>query len=200
LFVSRLIERRGASSILHRNFGRLAELSSGTELFCGDMIERHTVRRSRPKFLCDAMLGSLARWLRFFGFDSVFLEPGPEDRLLSEHARVEGRWLLTKDRELASAGPRTVLVRADDLDDQLIEVFTRLGLQPDATLERARCSECNGNLEDVSKEEVAEVVPPHVLATAPRFRRCSGCRRVYWPGSHGDNILQRMEKVISRLD
>ena len=90
------------------------------------------------------MLGSLARWLRFFGFDSVFLEPGPEDRLLSEQARAEGRWLLTKDRELASAGPRTVLVRADDLDDQLIEVFTRLGLQPDATLERARCSECNG--------------------------------------------------------
>jgi hypothetical protein len=146
------------------------------------------------------MLGSLVRWLRFFGFDSVFLEPGPEDRLLAEQARAEGRWLLTKDRELASAGPRTMLVRADDLDDQLIEVFSRLGLQPDVTLERARCSECNGDLEEVSKEEVAEVVPPHVLATTPRFRRCSGCRRVYWPGSHGDKILERMEEVISRLD
>ncbi len=153
----------------------------------------------QPSFLCDAMLGSLARWLRFFGFDSVFLEPGPEDRVLAEQARVEDRWLLTRDRELASAGPRTMLVRADDLEDQLIEVFGRLDLRPDATLENARCSECNGDLVDVTREEVAEVTPPHVLATAPRFRRCAGCQRVYWPGSHGDRILERMETVVRRL-
>jgi uncharacterized protein with PIN domain len=146
------------------------------------------------------MLGTLARWLRFFGYDAVFLEPGPEDRLLAEQARAEGRWLLTRDRELASAGPRTMLVRADELEDQLLEVFGRLGLRPEATLEHARCSECNGELEGVSKDEVADVAPPHVLATAPRFRRCSGCGRVYWPGSHGERILERMEKVVQRLE
>jgi len=145
------------------------------------------------------MLGSLARWLRFFGFDSVFLEPGPEDRVLEEQARAEGRWLLTRDRRLASAGPRTMLVRADDLEDQLIEVFGRLDLRPEATLENARCSECNGDLVDVAREEVAEVTPPHVLATAARFRRCAGCRRVYWPGSHANRILERMTAVVQRL-
>lgn len=145
------------------------------------------------------MLGSLARWLRFFGFDSAFLEPGPEDRVLEERARTENRWLLTKDRELASVGPRTMLVRADDLEDQLVEVFGRLDLRPEATLENARCSECNGEIVDVVREDVAEVTPPHVLATAARFRRCTGCRRVYWPGSHGDKILVRMAAVISRL-
>ena len=145
------------------------------------------------------MLGSLARWLRFFGFDSVFLEPGPEDRVLAEQARNEGRWLLTRDRELASTGPRTMLVRADDLENQLIEIFVRLGLRPDATLNFARCSECNGELLDVAREEVAEVAPPHVLATASRFRRCTVCRRVYWPGSHTHKILQRMETIVSML-
>ncbi len=154
----------------------------------------------QPRFLCDAMLGSLARWLRFFGFDSVYLEPGPEDRVLEEQARTEGRWLLTKDRRLASAGPRTMLIRADGLEDQLIEVFGRLDLRPDATMENARCSECNGELVDVAREDVAEVTPPHVLATAARFRRCAGCRRVYWPGSHGDKILARMSDVVARLD
>jgi uncharacterized protein with PIN domain len=146
------------------------------------------------------MLGSLARWLRFFGFDTVFLEPGPEDRVLAERARAEGRWLLTRDRELASSGPRTMLVRADDLEDQLIEIFGRLDLRPDATLENARCSECNGELVDVAREDVAGVAPPHVLETAPRFRRCAGCRRVYWPGSHGDKIFARMNDVVERLD
>jgi uncharacterized protein with PIN domain len=153
----------------------------------------------QPRFLCDAMLGSLARWLRFFGFDTVFHEPGLEDRLLAEQARAEDRWLLTRDRELASAGPRTMLIRADELEDQLIEVFGRLDLRPEATLENARCSECNGELVDVPGDEVSDVVPPRVLATAPRFRRCAGCRRVYWPGSHGDRILERMTAVNRRL-
>ena len=153
-----------------------------------------------PRFLCDAMLGSLARWLRFFGFDSVFLEPGPEDRILEEVARKEGRWLLTRDRDLASAGPKTMLVRADGLEDQLVEVFGRLNLRPDATLENARCSECNGDLVDVTREDVAGITPPHVLATAARFRRCAGCRRVYWPGSHANRILERMAAVVSRLN
>jgi len=153
----------------------------------------------QPRFLCDAMLGSLARWLRFFGFDSVYLEPGPEDRVLEEQARTEGRWLLTRDRRLASVGPRTMLVRADDLEEQLIEVFGRLDLRPDSTLEMARCSECNGELVEVTGKEVSDVVPPHVLATAPHFRRCTSCRRVYWPGSHGDRILERMTAVVSKL-
>jgi uncharacterized protein with PIN domain len=92
-----------------------------------------------------------------------------------------------------------MMVRAQALEDQLIEVFGRLGLRPAATLENARCGECNGVLEDVTREEVAEAVPPHVLATAPRFRRCGGCGRVYWPGSHSEGILERMETVIRRL-
>ena len=153
----------------------------------------------RPRFLCDAMLGSLARWLRFFGYDALFLLPGPADHELARRAKEEGRWLLTRDCELAAAGPRSMMVRAQALEEQLIEVFGRLGLRPAATLDNARCGECNGALEDVTREEVAKAVPPHVLATAPRFRRCGRCRRVYWPGSHSGGILERMEAVIQRL-
>ena len=154
----------------------------------------------QTRFLCDAMLGSLARWLRFFGFDTVFLEPGPEDRVLAERARDEDRWLLTRDRTLASAGPRTMMIRADELEDQLGEVFERLGLCPKPNLENARCGECNGELVDVTRDEVADVTPPHVLATASRFRRCDGCGRVYWPGSHGDRILERMATIVRTLE
>lgn len=154
----------------------------------------------RPCFLCDAMLGSLARWLRFFGFDAVFLEPGLKDEVLAGRAEAEGRWLLTRDRELASAGPKTMLVRGDDLEDQLREVFGRLGLRPKPNLDDARCAECNGELVDVSRDEVVEVTPPHVLVTAARFRRCTGCCRVYWPGTHGERILERMATIVDSLE
>jgi uncharacterized protein with PIN domain len=146
------------------------------------------------------MLGSLARWLRFFGYDAAFLEPGPEDRLLAERARAEDRWLLTRDRDLAAVGPRTVLIRSEGLEAQLVEVFSRLDLRPEATLEHARCGECNGVLAEASREEVAGVTPPHVLATAPRFRRCAGCGRVYWRGSHSERILERIKKVVGSLE
>ena len=153
-----------------------------------------------PAFLCDAMLGSLARWLRFFGFDTLYPAPGPEDSVLAEQARDEGRWLLTRDHELAAVGPRSLLVRSSGLEGQLGEVFDRLGLRPPPTLDNARCGECNGLFQEVTHDQVAEIVPPHVLATSPRFHRCQDCGRVYWPGSHGERILERMRTVVALID
>jgi uncharacterized protein with PIN domain len=151
------------------------------------------------RFLCDAMLGSLARWLRFFGFDASFFDSGVPDAALARNARDEGRWLLTRDRELAAEGPRSMLVRSEDLESQLVEVFDRLGIRPEASLDRARCGECNGELVAVGRDELRETVPPFVLETAPRFRRCVGCRRIYWSGSHSERILETMARVVSRL-
>jgi uncharacterized protein with PIN domain len=148
-----------------------------------------------PRFLCDAMLGSLARWLRFCGYDTLYLGTEPEDAELARIAERDGRWLLTRDRELASAGPRTQMVRAEALEAQLAEVLLRHRLPPPDGLDTARCSECNGVLEGVERVQVADAVPPYVLATAERFRRCAGCGRVYWPGTHGDEIHARFARV-----
>jgi len=153
-----------------------------------------------PRFVCDAMLGSLARWLRFFGYDAEFMDPTLTDDVVAQRARDDDRWLLTRDRELASVGPKTMLVRSEDVESQLVEVFQRLGERPDASLDGTRCSECNGQLEAVAAEEVASVVPPYTLRTAPRFVRCRRCHRVYWPGSHGERILETMARVVERLE
>lgn len=146
------------------------------------------------------MLGSLARWLRFFGYDTAFLGPELDDEEVAARAREEGRWLLTRDRELAAVGPRTLLVRCADVESQLVEVFARLGLRPEPELDASRCGECNGALEPVGRDQVSRTVPPYVLATADRFRRCAGCGRIYWPGTHADSIVQTMTAVIARLE
>ena len=145
------------------------------------------------------MLGSLARWLRFFGYDAEFGDPSLADHHLADRARTEGRWLLTRDRGLASFGPRTVLIRSDELDGQLVELCQRLGLRPEPDLERARCGECNGELKPVGADQVAKLVPPYVFRTAARFKRCDGCGRVYWPGSHSERIVEKMQDVIDAL-
>jgi uncharacterized protein len=152
-----------------------------------------------PSFVCDVMLGSLARWLRLFGFDCLYRNRADDDEL-AELARREGRWLLTRDRALAAVGPRTQLVAAERLEEQLVEVFARHRLAPTPDLVRARCAECNGELAPVERQLLADRVPPYVLATAPSFRACTGCGRVYWPGTHGRRMGERMRRVVAALE
>jgi uncharacterized protein with PIN domain len=145
------------------------------------------------------MLGSLARWLRFFGYDCEFGEI-VDDAELARRAAEEDRWLLTMDRELAAVGPRTLLVRGASLEDQLADVLHRLELRPQATLALARCGACNGELEDIDRVEARGLAPPHVVANAARLRQCRGCGRVYWPGTHADRIVARLRRVVEGLD
>ena len=158
-----------------------------------------TDEATRPRFLCDAMLGSLARWLRFCGYDCLYLGTEPEDAELARLAEREGRWLLTRDRELAAAGPKTQMVHGGTLEGQLAEVLARHDLPPPEGLDHSRCSECNGALEEITPAEIRDVVPEYVLATVDRFRRCADCRRVYWPGTHGEQIHVRFARVRQKM-
>lgn len=149
------------------------------------------------RFGCDAMLGTLARWLRFAGFDVLF-DPGLGDAELAAVCRREGRWLVSADRALISgAGPRATLVRGEGLAAQLGELRRRVPLHPNPEQFFSRCSRCNGVLEPAAREEVAGLVPPFVAVHALRFVRCRSCRRVYWPGTHHTRIARRLAELFA---
>ncbi|MBN1814204.1 MAG: Mut7-C RNAse domain-containing protein [Anaerolineae bacterium] len=145
----------------------------------------------RPlRLLADGMLGKLAKWLRLLGYDTAY-DNVADDHELARHARATGRVLLTRDRELASRrGLRTLLVRSEVLEEQVQQVQDALGPPPDPAL--SRCAVCNTALEQVPPEDVASRVPPYVVRTQTDFRRCPGCGRVYWPGTHVDGMRERM--------
>jgi uncharacterized protein with PIN domain len=141
------------------------------------------------RLLADGMLGKLAKWLRLLGYDTVY--DNAEDHELARRARAEGRVLLTRDHGLAGRrGLRTLLIRSEALEEQVREVQDALGPPPDLAL--SRCAVCNTALESISSEEAADRVPPYVLRTQTDFRRCPGCGRVYWPGTHVDEMQNRM--------
>lgn len=147
-------------------------------------------------FACDAMLGTLARWLRFAGIDAFF-EAGVEDDDLAAVARTEGRWLLTQDRALAAkAGPRSMLLPRGPLTAQVAALRRRLALNVRPERFFSRCSACNAALAEASRDRVAHRVPPFVAVNAERFRECPRCGRVYWPGTHTPKILARLEKLF----
>lgn len=145
------------------------------------------------KFAVDAMLGTLAKWLRILGFDACY------DQTLSDHqlvrlARAEARVLLTRDRQLARRrGLHVLLIRSDDLESQIRQVLTDLGLE--LTRPGSRCPVCNGQLEPMDHEVARSQVPDFVAKTHRAFTHCPACRRIYWRGTH----WQRMEGRLDRL-
>lgn len=152
-----------------------------------------------PRFLCDGMLGSLARWLRILGYDAE-LDTVSSDEALATRAAKEGRWLLTRDRALAARGPRTMLVRSEALEDQLVEVLSRLELRPEPESFGTRCTECNGVVRPVERETVRDLVPAFVWKTASEMRRCESCGKVYWRGTHVRRIEDRVRRVLERVE
>jgi uncharacterized protein with PIN domain len=145
------------------------------------------------RLLADGMLGRLAKWLRLLGYDTAY-DNTATDPELARRARAEGRVLLTRDRELAARrGLRTLLIQSQELEEQIQEVQDHLGPPPGPML--SRCGVCNSVLERVSPAQVTDRLPPYVLSAQTEFRRCPGCGRVYWPGSHIRAMHDQIEKL-----
>jgi uncharacterized protein len=139
------------------------------------------------------MLGTLAKWLRILGYDTLY-DPRLDDHQLVRLARAEQRILLTRDRLLAGRrGLRVLLIASEELDEQLRQVMAELELEPDRAF--SRCPVCNGLLEAMGHEEARSQVPAYVAHTHTEFKHCSSCGRIYWQGSH----WQQMEEHLSRL-
>src|SRR5262245_57788935 len=130
--------------------------------------------KSHTRFACDAMLGSLARWLRAAGYDASW-HAGIEDWELIRLAQREGRVLLSSDTGIFRIG----IVRDGDVpslwvphglstEGELVFVLDRLQLPPG----EPRCMACGGPLTARSKEEVRERVPPRTLAWVDQYSEC----------------------------
>jgi hypothetical protein len=152
------------------------------------------------KFLADRMLGTLTRYLRFMGYDTTSangLAEGnrKEDTLLLKMAMQEHRILLTRDAELARRGKEhAVFVTSEEVMDQVQElvdaglIIRRLNL--------SRCSLCNTLLRPATGPEIsgADYAPRDQEGLT--FCWCGQCRKLYWNGSHGKQLEERIGKLL----
>lgn len=147
-----------------------------------------------PRFVCDEMLGQLAKWLRLLGHDTRYMRDVEDDEVL-EVALDEERVLLSRDVDLIGRAKRAdaeaLRLRTLDPHDQLDAVVAALDL--DVTEDRllSRCSVCNVVVEEVALEEVVDEVPDDAKGH-DRYWRCPDCERVYWEGTHVDEIRERV--------
>jgi len=157
--------------------------------------EKRLQARSIMRFVADGHLGTLARSLRLLGFDVAY-ERQAQDRQLLRVMESEDRALLTRDRRLLMHAivRNGYCPRSQNADDQTIEVIRRFHLF-DSIAPFTRCLRCNAPLQKIVKADVIEKLEPLTKIYYEEFRRCTGCRQIYWAGSHFSKLQQRLEKI-----
>lgn len=154
-----------------------------------------------PRFIVDANLGKLAKWLRIAGYDTLFIKD-MDDESLIRMGLLEGRVVLTRDthipqRRIVTSGTlKVLLIKYNEVEDQLQQVAQALNLDLRAQ-PLSRCILCNQALMPRSKDEVREQVPPYVFKTRFHFSQCPACGKIYWRGTHWNNMERELEKITN---
>jgi len=143
------------------------------------------------RLLVDVMCGGLVSYLRMCGHDTAYAldRDAESDEAVVGWARDEGRTVVTRDEDLATAAPDVILLRAPDVRDQLAELRAA-GLDLTLPEEPTRCSRCNAELEQLS---AGDPLPEYVPDEPPSpVWRCPDCDQHYWRGSHWDDVRETL--------
>jgi uncharacterized protein with PIN domain len=158
--------------------------------------------RERPmrdtRFIADAHLGRLARYLRFLGYDTLYRNAW-NDRELVSIAATEQRVLLTRDRAVLMH--RELSHGCYVRDGQALAQLRALALRLDlgrAAARASRCMLCNTPLQPVDKEAIAERLLPATREHHHEFWLCLTCDRVYWRGSHWQRLRRCVDQALER--
>lgn len=149
-------------------------------------------------FKAENPLGKLCKWLRILGFDTIYeQEIGPARFTAADH---QGRILLTRRRSMADGcePEKCIFIRSDHVFEQVKEIIALLGLSVEDIAPFSRCARCNGALEGVDKRQAIDSVPDYVWETQSSFRACTGCRRIYWAGSHTRRAAGIIETLFEK--
>lgn len=146
-----------------------------------------------PRFLCDEMLGSLCRYLRAAGYDTLLANNGASDAELLRQCHAEGRYFLTQDalvREHKAANGIALILPHAPLDEIAELVGAHFSID---WLDRAftRCLVDNSPLVAADATAIARA-PQDALKPDEPLLHCPNCGRVYWRGSHYKRMRTRL--------
>ncbi|UCG51807.1 MAG: Mut7-C ubiquitin/RNAse domain-containing protein [Candidatus Latescibacterota bacterium] len=150
----------------------------------------------RVAFVLDVHLGKLAKLLRMLGFDTEYRNDYGDAEII-ELAVNDKRIVLTRDRGILKTKSVThgYWIRSSDPEEQVREVIARFDLRA-LVKPFHRCMACNGILEEVEKSAIRDRLPPRPARYFDEFYQCLDCEKVYWKGSHYDNMNMCVQEIL----
>jgi uncharacterized protein with PIN domain len=152
------------------------------------------------QFILDVHLGKLAKRLRLLGFDTLYSNTYSDEEI-SEISKKEKRIILTRDTGLLKRKIIThgYYIKSRNPREQLFEVVKRFDLLK-AVKPFTRCIQCNKSLEKVEKNNIKQRVPEKIWNKYDKFHFCSRCNKIYWLGSHWENMKKTLEKLYEQKE
>ncbi|MHA2248445.1 MAG: Mut7-C RNAse domain-containing protein [Candidatus Hodarchaeales archaeon] len=164
------------------------------------------------RFLVDAMLVKLGKFMRIFGLDTKFADNSIPDDMVMNRALKTDRILITMDKSLYARmlkqTKKVIFINTKSLDTQLVRIFTKSRIKfPSKDIDNplsynSRCSRCNTILHAIPKKNIKEKIPEQSYAAFDHFWICPNeeCEKIYWRGSHWERIRERFKVVRDELN
>lgn len=160
-----------------------------------------------PRFLCDEMLGGLAKQLRSCGVDAELAERRENyERMMVELAERERRVILTSSFRLVQRNlfERILLISTRGKRDQLhrvLEIF-RIKIRKDRLF--TRCVKCNGSFAlcteaDQSEMKTFSEVPEPIRNKHSEFYRCVRCAQIFWQGYKYNRAMTELKDALEKV-
>ena len=149
----------------------------------------------RNKFIADATLGNIVKYMRALGFD-LFFDALLSTREIIEISKRENRIILTKDSKLLKFKDVShgIFIRPGTTIEQIKRIIDFLDIRDDIK-PFSRCLQCNTLLGVVPKEKILHKIPPRTAAFCDEYAQCQSCDKIYWKGTH----FVRMMKVVKQI-
>lgn len=174
--------------------------------------------KPKIRYLCDASLNKLCRWLRILGQD-VALETDNEEKLRTGVGEmVIFDRCLKERRTLVTTSPRLMQRRdcpsnvycihppfLSHLEVAMVHMLLVHGVVLEPSTFLSRCVVCNGNIvevhDDITKRRIlSEYEAPHALIDeGMAVYVCNGCQQGYWWNDRPTSSASRVKTAATRL-
>lgn len=140
------------------------------------------------------MLHKMGKWLRAAGYDTLVAMEFEEDASILKRAKDEGRYLITRDRHFLHYKENkdiVIYLESNSLEECIQEISSQIKIDW-LKAPFSRCLICNTAL--VEEKDYTKDIPEDVLASHKIFWRCPTCKKIFWEGSHTDQMLKRLNQ------
>lgn len=151
------------------------------------------------------MLGTIARKLRIYGFDTLYIKHIGDEKIL-EKGKIENRIILTKDKifiqKILRENCEVIFLESKNSEvENLVKIFNCCEIDKISfSLDNSRCALCNTKIKMISNKEVYLDVPEKVKKSISILYNCEKCKKFYWEGSHIKNIKKFILEINNRLE